>query len=196
MPFRAVQTQRLTPCLETAWDGMASTAELHRGIASKEGLPRLPMHRFTVNRICSRTAFTLLLVRLVSLGSGGGVACLRQERGTHSHVSPTDPLPVAQALNVSPGQFGMDDDHPGHVGGARGICLKLCGDGTQSTVEQAPGFDVPHVVVAPRSAVGLNFPRPTRLCTQVQHGDPATKLCGRGRHRARGYPPEDLMPCP
>ena len=107
------------------------------------------MHLFPSSLTKRRTVYTLLLVWFFALGSGWANACLLQERETHLHGPSEVASSTAHASRVSPGHVGVDSDHAEYAGPAKGACLKVCGDDTQTIVKLASSVDLASVAMAP-----------------------------------------------
>ena len=106
------------------------------------------MNPFSNKRTRRRTVVALLLVWFFALGSGWANACLLQERGTHWHGVAEDGSAPAQAWRVSAGHLGAGLDPAGNAELAKGACLKVCGDGTQTIVKLAVSADAAEAAMA------------------------------------------------
>jgi hypothetical protein len=96
-----------------------------------------------------RTACLVLLVWWFALASSWANACLVQDRGTHGHESPGGSSAVSETRQVVPGHRGADALHPENAGAAKGVCLKVCDEGTQSTVTQVIDLELPQPAMGP-----------------------------------------------
>lgn len=111
------------------------------------------MNLFLNTRSKRRTAFTVLLVWMFAMASAWANACLIEVGNTHLHASPGPETLSVQAFRVSPAHLGADADHSENTGAAKSVCLKVCGDGSQSIVKLTSGVDLLDLSMAPPVAL-------------------------------------------
>lgn len=99
------------------------------------------------------TIYAVLLVWLFALASSWAYACQLQERQTHGHAASSDGVQAVQLAQVSPAHVGIDADHAENADPAKRACLKVCGDGSQSAVKQAPSVDLTGATMVPPVAL-------------------------------------------
>jgi hypothetical protein len=107
------------------------------------------MSPFTNTRTKRRTVFAVLAVWLFALSSGWANACLLQDRSTHIHRQSDSTSVAARTPVVSAGHVGAVSEHDGASDAAKGACLKVCDDGTQTLVKWQANFDLPDAGMTP-----------------------------------------------